>query len=51
MRAHPTSLRRKESLQRVIKAYHPFLFKASLTHSKDGSRRFGDHVMLFNGKV
>ena len=27
------------------------LQSASLSYSKDGLRRFGDHVMLFNGKV
>jgi hypothetical protein len=25
--------------------------KASITYSKDGFRKFGDHVMLFNGKA
>lgn len=35
-----------QSLQSVM-----YLFiKASLTYTKDGFRRFGDHVMLFNGK-
>jgi hypothetical protein len=27
------------------------LLQASLTYSKDNFRKFGDHVMLFNGKI
>lgn len=41
----------KENFLKVFKAYLFILLKASLTFNKDGYRRFGDHVMLFNGKV
>ena len=41
----------KENLLKVFKVYLFLLYKASLTFNKDGYRRFGDHVMLFNGKV
>lgn len=42
----------KRSCSKVSNLYIIYLYpKASLTFSKDGYRRFGDHVMLFNGKV
>jgi hypothetical protein len=45
------SAKKSVSLPRAISAYFLGLLQASLTYSKDGSRKFGDHVMLFNGKV
>jgi hypothetical protein len=47
----PMSAKKSVSLPRAISAYFLGLLQASLTYSKDGSRKFGDHVMLFNGKV
>ena len=36
---------------KVIRVYLSIIIKASITYSKDGFRKFGDHVMLFNGKI
>jgi hypothetical protein len=41
----------RENSLKAFKVYLFVLYQASLTFNKDGYRRFGDHVMLFNGKV
>ena len=50
-REYLMSMKSSTSSPGATRAYPIPLTQASLTHSKDNFRKFGDHVMFFNGKV